>query len=348
MLLACSRRLPSLGVALLVCSAALAQPPVPVTVRSAAEVHVHPARDAAASALARNESKLGAEIAARIAAIPVAVGQNVAKGAVVVQLDDADAKLAVQQAQAALNAARARLALTEQQLARARDLHAQQFISADALAARETEAAVVRAEVTTAEAAFAAAERTLAKTVVRAPFAGVVRARTGQVGEIAQPGIPLVELVDAAPPEVSAAIPVVDAPGFLAQRNFEFEAHGRVHPLRLLRLSPVVSATTRTREARLAFVKDAPPPGTEGRLRWNDSRPHLPAELIVQRTTGGRSSFGVFVVNADRAKFVPIPGAQAGRPALSPLPADAKVVVSGQAGLQDGAMVQTASAAAPR
>lgn len=331
-------------VASLAATPVAAQPQgVPVTTAAAASVHFFPERDAPAAAVARNESRLGAEIAARIAAIPVEVGQTVPRGAVVVQLDDADAKLAVAQAEAALNSARARLALAESQLARARDLQKQQFISPEALSQRETETAVVRAEVANAEAALRVAQRTLEKTVVRAPFAGVVMARPGQVGEIAQPGAPLVVLKDAAPPEVASPIPADLADGLGPKVAFEFAAPNARYPLRLLRISPAVQTATRTREARLAFVRDAPPAGTEGRLHWRDPRPHLPAELIVQRGRNGEPVFGVFVVEGGRAKFVPIAQAQAGRPAPSPLPPTALVVVSGQSALQDGQAVETAT-----
>jgi RND family efflux transporter MFP subunit len=332
-------RVAALGAALLILVSAHAQTSAPLVsahrLRAAGAVHFFPERSAAATAVARNESRLSAEITARIRAIPVEVGQRVAKGALIVQLDDADARLAVLQSQAALGAARARLALAEQQLARARDLHQQQFISADALAARETETAVVRAEATSAASGLRVAERTLAKTVVRAPFAGVVMARPGQVGELAQPGAPLVELKDAATPEVASAIPTGDAGGIGSATRFEFEA-GASYPVRLLRLSPAVAATTRTREARLAFVNEAPPAGTEGRLRWKDARPHLPADVIVQRASADGVRLGVFIADAGRAKFVAIAAAQSGRPAPSPLPTDAQVVVAGQAALQDG------------
>lgn len=318
-------------------AAAQAVAPAPkIATAPAAKIHFFPERDAPAAAVARNESRLGAEIAARIAAIPVEVGQSVPRGAVVVQLDDADAQLAVTQAEAALNSAQARLALSEGQLARARNLQKQEFISTEALAQRETETAVVRADVATAEAALRGARRTLEKTVIRAPFAGVVMARPGQVGEIAQPGAPLLVLKDAAPAEVSSPIPADLAAELGPKLAFEFVAPAARYPLRLLRVSPAVQTATRTREARLAFVDEAPPAGTEGRLHWKDPRPHLPAELIVQRGRNGASAFGVFVVEGGRAKFVPITQAQAGRPAPSPLPAAAQVVVAGQAALQDG------------
>jgi RND family efflux transporter MFP subunit len=310
-----------------------------VTVASVASAQFFPERDAPAATIARNESRLGAEIAARIAAIAVEVGQTVARGAVVVQLDDADARLAVAQAQAALESAQARRALAESQLERARDLQRQQFISAEALSQRETETAVVRAEVSTAEAALRSAQRTLQKATIRAPFTGVVMARPGQVGEIAQPGAPLVVLKDAAAPEVASPIPAELADHLGPKLAFEFVAPDKRYALRLLRVSPAVQAATRTREARLAFVSDAPPAGTEGRLHWRDPRPHLPAELIVQRSRNGQPAFGVFVVESGRAAFVPIARAQAGRPAVSPLKAGTQVVVNGQAALQDGQAV---------
>jgi RND family efflux transporter MFP subunit len=322
--------------------AAQVAPPT-VATAPASSVHFFPERDAPAAAVARNESRLGAEIAARIAAILVEVGQTVARGAVVVQLDGADAQLAVAQAEAALNSARARLALAESQLRRARDLQQQEFISPEALAQRETETAVVRAEVATAEAALRSAQRMLEKTVIRAPFAGVVMSRPGQVGEIAQPGAPLVVLKDAAPPEVASPIPADLATDLGPTVAFEFVAPSARYPLRLLRVSPAVQAATRTREARLAFAADAPAAGTEGRLHWRDPRPHLPAELIVQRVRDGSTAFGVFVADGGRAKFVPIAGAQAGRPAASPLAANAPVVVSGQAALQDGQAIDAAA-----
>jgi RND family efflux transporter MFP subunit len=316
---------------------------VAIATAPAASVHFYPERDAPAAAVARNESRLGAEIAARIAAIPVEVGQTVARGAVVVQLDDADAKLAVAQAEATLNSAKARLALADSQLARARDLQKQEFISPEALSQRETETAVVRAEVATAEASLRSAQRLLEKTVVRAPFAGVVMSRPGQVGEIAQPGAPLLVLKDAAPPEVTSPIPADLADGLNPKVAFEFVSPSVRYPLRLLRVSPAVQAATRTREARLAFANDAPAAGTEGRLHWRDPRPHLPADLIVQRSRDGATAFGVFVAESGRAKFVPIAQAQAGRPAASPLAANALVVVSGQAALQDGQALDAGS-----
>ncbi len=58
----------------------------------------------------------------------------------------------------------------------------------------------------------------------------------------------------------------------------------------------------------------------------------MPVAKIVQRGT----VLGVFVANSDTVRFVPIPGAQEGRPALVDLSPDTLIVVRGQARLQDG------------
>jgi hypothetical protein len=117
------------------------------------------------------------------------------------------------------------------------------------------------------------------------------------------------------------------------------ESAGRRLPLKLLRLSPVVDPQTRTREARFGFAAgaaDEPPPGSEGRVLWRDARAHLPAEVLVRRG----DAIGAFVQAGESVRFVPAPGAQEGRPAVLSLPADARVVVSGQAALQDGQQVR--------
>ena len=147
------------------------------TPASLKDIAVFPERDAPASVLAANESKIAAEVAGQIVELTDAVGGVVPKGAVLARIDARDYELALARARAALDASRARTLQAETQLTRARDLHAKNFISADGLIQRETEAAVQRADVKLNEAQLASAERNLAKCVIRAPFAAVVRAR---------------------------------------------------------------------------------------------------------------------------------------------------------------------------
>lgn len=120
-------------------------------------------------------------------------GDTVGAGAILVRLRD-DA------ARADLDAARARLRLADQRLQRLGALHAGENASADELDAATAEVALAKAGVDRAEDA-------LARTQVRAPFAGVMGRRLVDVGDLADPGHPVGRIEDLASVTVDAALP---------------------------------------------------------------------------------------------------------------------------------------------
>jgi RND family efflux transporter MFP subunit len=311
---------------------ALAQERPAVSVKPLAEVAIHPERDASAQVVSLNESRIAAEIAGRIEAVPVEVGQRIERGAVVARIDCRDHELARQRALAALDAGRSRLALAEQQLSRARELRAQGYFAEEALAARITEVEVLRADAAQAEAQLGAAARAVGKCVVRAPFPAIVRERLGQVGELAAPGTPLAVLVDAGRIEVAAQVQAKDAPSLAQARTVRFLGTGGERALALVRISPAIDPQTRAVDARLRFTGAAAAPGASGRIVWRDDEAHVPPELVVRRA--GR--LGLFVDDAGTARFHALSEAQEGRPARVDLPGSSRVVVSGQLALKDG------------
>lgn len=318
----------------LICAPALAAPLAVKTVPLESAVF-HPQREASAQVVSLNLAKLSAELSARIERIPVEPGQRIAKGAVVAELDCADARIAARRAQAALESSQARLKLAEQQLQRSRELAAQNFISSDALDARKTDVAVMAADVKLNAAAHAAARRDVGKCTLRSPYPAIVDARLAQVGELATPGTPIVQLWDTSRLQLAAQLQVGDAER-VAQAQPVFVSQGREHRLKLLRVSPALNPAARTREARFSFVGDAPAPGAHGVLRWRDPQAFVRADYIVKRN----GTLGAFVVEGGRARFVALPDAQEGRPAsAAPLPARAALVSDGRFALQDGMAV---------
>ncbi|MEZ5659829.1 MAG: efflux RND transporter periplasmic adaptor subunit [Burkholderiaceae bacterium] len=320
-----------------VCTPALAQ--TEVRTRPFGELATSPVREAPASVAPRNRSRISAETAAIIEKLPVDVGEPVAAGAVLAELDDRDARLALEQAQAQADGLLARLQLAESQLKRARDLKSDNFVTTETVSQRSAEVVGLRAERQAALTRVSIARRQLAKTVIRAPFDAVLAERQAQLGELTGPGSPLFTLVQTGGEEVRAAVPADLASSLSQAADPAFIHDGRAHPLRLLRLSPIVDQRSRTREARLVFEGPPPPTGSDGVLRWRATRLHLPASLIVRRDQG----LGVFVVRDARAVFVPLPGAQEGRSAEARLTADERVVVQGQAALRDGERVRIAA-----
>jgi len=313
--------------------------PQAVEARPLKAVALYPGREASAQVVALNEARIAAEISGRIEALAVEAGQTIARGALIAQIDCRDYQLARDQAQAARAAADSRLALANQQLDQARALQDRGFVSKEALASRETEVSVRRADVLQARAQLNSAEHAVGKCEVRAPFPAIVRARLGQVGELAAPGTPLATLIDTRRIEVTAQVQLRDSASLTDTREIRFEGDGGARPVALVRISPAIDRQARTVEARLRFPGPALPPGAQGRILWRDTRPHLPAELIVRRE--GR--LGVFVVNGGRAHFTALAGAQEGRPVAVDLPQAARVVVKGQLLLHDGAPVADAA-----
>lgn len=326
--------------------------PIGVTAQPIAELFVYPERDAPAQVVARNESRIAAETSGVVLDWSVDAGERVAKGQLIARLDPRDAELNLQRAQAALDAARARERLATSQLLRAQELVAKGFFSQEALTQRETETAVLRAEISAAQAQLDTARRQLEKTRILSPFDGVVRERMAQRGESVAPGTVLFLISERGANELSATINPADAPGLLAAKDLRLTALGQSYPVRVLRVGSAVSSSARTQSARLAFADPAqtPPAGLTGTLHWRDARPHLPASLIVRR----QSTLGVFTpdtrvgANDGIARFVPLPGAQEARAVLSSLPPGARVITAGQAGLKDGDRIRlTASQQAP-
>jgi len=316
-----------------VCAQVAPSPAAPaVVIKPLSEISIFPEREASAQAVSLNESRIASEISGRIEAIPVRVGERVAQGAVLARIECRDHELARERATATLKAARARLSLAKGQLERARDLSAHGFFSREAVASREAEVQVLRAEEEQARAQFDSAERSVDKCSVRAPFPAVVRERLGQVGELAAPGSPLVAISDTGRIVVSAQVQFKDADSLSKTSAVRFVGDGGVKALVLLRVSPAIAPQARTVEARLRFRGEPAAAGASGSVIWRDSRPHIPARLVVRRE--GR--LGVFLDERGSARFHPLAEAQEGRPAPVDLPPGARIVVAGHLTLLDG------------
>jgi RND family efflux transporter MFP subunit len=311
---------------------AIAGEPVPVTARPLAELAVYPELRAPAEVSSQNDSRISAEISARIVDIPVLAGQVVESGAVLAHLEGTDYELALQREQAAAESLAARLSLARYQWERAQTLAQQQLISEELLKQREADLNILLAEQKGSQAALEQARHNVEKTALRAPFRAVVMERLGQVGELAAPGTPLLRIVDAAHIEVSAQVQAEQTASLAAAKTIELVNGDSRHTLQLRTITPAMDARTRTREARLTFSGATALPGTAGELVWRTRLAHIPAELILRRN----DKLGFFQVVDGQARFMPLSDAEEGRPAATSHDPGTRVVVEGRFRLQDG------------
>jgi RND family efflux transporter MFP subunit len=248
------------------------------------------------------------------------------------ELDTSDYRLAVQQAEANLAAAKAHKVQADARLKRAQALGTNQYISADDLLARETDVMVLAAQIRVQEASLAIAQRNLEKCEIRAPFNGYVSERKAQLGAWVNPGSPLLVLTQTDRFELDAEIPDELSASLLQADSMQFVSRNESWQVRLLRMSPGLEMERRSRRARFEFLAEAPPVGRSGEIVWRVNKGLLPANLMVRRN----GVLGVFLNQSNTADFRPLPGAQEGRPVAVSLPVEAEIVVLGRDRLQDG------------
>jgi RND family efflux transporter MFP subunit len=286
---------------------------------------------ASANVEALNESRLSAQITAVVRDIPVKVGEEVKKGAVLVQLDCHDYELVLQREQA-----QAKQDLAEYQFQRAKKLTSQQAVAEELLKQRETDLAVLQAEARSQQAAIRQAKRNVDNCVLRAPYDAIVLERLGQVGELASPVSPLLRILDAQQREVSAKLQEQQVDSIRDANQITLEVRGESYPLKLRAITPSIDSRERTQEVRLEFTGQKALPGSAGDIVWRGRQSHLPAELLVRRN----NRLGLFVVEKTQgktiARFHVVKAAVEGRPVPSDLPTDALVVTQGRFRLQPG------------
>jgi HlyD family secretion protein len=207
--------------------------PIPVTV---IRVEIGPVEDLvtnnkAGTVTARRHAAMAPELGGRVVRLPVAEGDRVRRGSILLEVSDADLRAQVVLQERSLDAARSAAveacALADhaaRELDRSRRLLADGAIAQQSVAEAETRrttaiaaCAAARARIAQAAAAVDVARATLAKTVLRAPFDAVVTRVDAHLGEWLTPspaGLPLpaaLELVDVGSIYVRAPLDEVDA-----------------------------------------------------------------------------------------------------------------------------------------
>jgi RND family efflux transporter MFP subunit len=138
-------------------------------------------------------AQLAAKVMGAIEAMPVALGQRVRRGEPLVSISAGEIKARVAQAQAQLNQA-------SRDLARERELLAKGASTSETVKDLEDRYAG-------AEAMLREAGVMLGYATIRAPFDGVVASKLANAGDLASPGLPLLEIEGGTGFEVEAGVP---------------------------------------------------------------------------------------------------------------------------------------------
>jgi HlyD family secretion protein len=233
--------------------------------------------------VACRRARLAPAAGGQIASLPVKEGDRVQEGQVLLEVwnEDSAAQMRVASEQSHTAALRAEEAcvqasVAEREAERARKLHADGVLPADQLDRAVSAAKSARAscnaassDVQRSRATAQVATATLKRTVLRAPFAGVIAKVTGQMGEFttpSPPGIPTppaIDLIDDRCMYVTAPIDEVDVARVRVGQPavITIEAlPGRRFPARVRRVAPYVvdlEKQARTVDVEVEFVNPA-------------------------------------------------------------------------------------------
>lgn len=141
-----------------------------------------------------HETAIGSRLLSHVEKVHVTAGQAVAKGSVLIELDKADLEARRHQAQANLEAARARRSKASNDLEKVTELSQRGAATQRELYDAQRAAEVAAADVTAGEQGLAEVQAQLEYATVRSPIDGIVIDKLVEEGDLARPGQTLVTL----------------------------------------------------------------------------------------------------------------------------------------------------------
>lgn len=268
--------------------------------------------ESSGTALPVRESMLSLSVPGLIKQILVERGEAVKAGQVLLRLDQSGFRLGVEQARAAVAAARVGFDSLQTQMKRFDRLLANKAVpraNYDKVKAQYDGAA---AQLAMAEAGLKQAEKALRDSVLRAPYEGVVTLILKEVGEYA-PAMPptmLMKIVDASSLQVQTFLPENEAPFVKVGAGAEvtIDSAGFTGPARIAFVSPRLEPGSQTFEVRLALDNPSGRIKAGAFCRVRITRRRLDQALLVPLRTvvrsGGRSF--VYLFENGRARRVQV------------------------------------------
>ncbi len=357
------------------------RPPVVQTTvaRAAGPAGTGSVLDASGYVTARRQATVSAKITGKVTEVLIEEGMRVREGAVLARLDDTEAQAQLALAHAQLTAARSQLAEVRAQLeqaerdhARQKELYDRKLVSPQSLDAAIAQRDMLRARLASTQEQIKVAQESvwvaqvqLDNTVIRAPFGGVVVAKSAQPGEMISPisagggftrtGIGTIVDMDSLEIQVDVNESYINrvTPAQPVEATLNAYPDWRI-PGEVIAIIPTADRTKATVKVRIAIKAKDPRivPDMGARVGFLDPKPAggaaavapgvlVPAEAV--RTDAGGAIVFVYADGKVERRSVTLgPDSSGQRRVLSGLRDGERVVLAAPAALQDGQAVKPA------
>ena len=264
-------------------------PPAPVVVQTAEVRALAPVTWYPGTVISRNKARLAAEVSGRVVSV-AEVGSRLETGDVAARLDDILLKQSLAENLAAVAREEARLVYLQAEVTRLKRLVTQNTAARSQLEEAVANLGVSRSELAANQARVRLTRERLQRTVLKAPFSGVVVERLLEPGEWAEEGAAVLRLVDSESLDVQTWVPVqalkfVSNDTELKVKANPAEATGQVHTV-----VPVGDDRSRLYELRIAVPEVQWPVGLDVRVAVPSAAPRdvvaIHRDALVLRRDG--------------------------------------------------------------
>jgi len=250
----------------------------------------------------------------RILELAVEDGDEVKAGQVIARIRSASLKKSIAQMNAEIESIDSTITNQERDLERSRELFETRIVTRQGLDLIESTYQSTVAKRRALEASRGQISVTAQNAIVKAPMDGVVTGKTLEVGDIAQPQVPLCDLVAVDPVRMHIGVTERDAAMVLVGMAVELtvDAHpDRVFAGEITKILPVLDPITRTNEIRVEIPNPIDgatgtrplKPGMFGRARiilgTHRGATVVPARALVLTDDAEGAGMDVFVVGED-------------------------------------------------
>lgn len=195
------------------------------------------------------QTQVSSQVGGRVLSVAVRPGDSVEAGDLLVHVDTESLEIQLRQQRANVEATRAQLVSSQQQLERTEELARGGVSSAAVLEQARSATLALEANVAALEAQVRSAELALKNATVLAPMSGIISARSVEPGQTVAAGVSLLTIVDLTEMELQGAAPAGSSPLIAAGQEVTATVNGlqdRSFPGTVSRVNPVAVAGTRT------------------------------------------------------------------------------------------------------
>ena len=206
-----------------------------------------------------SSATIKSKISGVVEATTVQEGMAVGAGQVLARIDQADLRARLQQQQAMLDEAQAKLSMATKNEANSEALLSQKYISQNAFDSTQNTVALARANVKSAAAMVEIARIALNDGIIKAPISGIVSKRHVQAGEKLAPDMPIYSIVNLSELTLEAQVPASEIPRVKVGQDVRFKVDGfqkREFEGKVARINPATEAGSRSMLVYIAVRND--------------------------------------------------------------------------------------------